>query len=50
MECAQNLRCWPLLKPQMTGLPLFPGAVTVKESVSQSPMEPPTVIKREGKF
>jgi hypothetical protein len=39
------LQCWPVLKPQITGVPLFPGVVTTKESITQSPMAPPAETK-----
>ena len=35
----------PVLNPQITGEPTFPDDVTEKESVVQSPMEPPFVDK-----
>ena len=38
-----NSLCCPVLIPQMTGEPLFPGALTTNESVTQSPMAPPGV-------
>jgi hypothetical protein len=35
--------CCPVLNPQMTGDPLFPGEATEKESVAQSPIPAPSV-------
>ena len=32
-----------MLNPQITGVPLFPGDVTLKESVTQSPVEEPVI-------
>ena len=43
------LLCCPVLKPQMTGLPRFPGEFRVKVSDTQSPMEPP-IGKLNGIF
>ena len=47
-QCAQYelcilffLLCWPVLYPQMTGDPSFPGVLIVNESVIQSPMAEP---------
>ena len=42
--CVLYLLCWPVLKPQMTGEPTFPGEVTEKVSVRQSPIDPPTPV------
>ncbi len=41
--------CCPVLKPQMTGEPTFPGLLTEKWSVTQSPMPPPRIILRSEK-
>jgi len=38
------LLCCPVLKPQMTGEPLFPGEVTLNESVKHAPMDPPIKV------
>lgn len=37
------LQCCPVLKPQIGGDPLFPGAVITNWSMVQSPIAPPTV-------
>lgn len=39
-EEASTIMCCPVLKPQMTGEPLLPGALREKVSVVQSPMAP----------
>ena len=36
-----HLLCWPVLNPQISGEPAFPGEDTVNASTEQSPMEPP---------
>ena len=40
-----NILCCPVLKPQMTGEPIFPGEESVKVSVVQSPTAAPTVVE-----
>ena len=37
---ASTIMCCPVLNPQMTGEPTFPGEVKEKVSVIQSPIEP----------
>ncbi len=37
--------CCPLFEPQITGDPLLPGELTVKESKIQSPMPPPKNVE-----
>ena len=36
--------CWPVLVPQMMGVPLLEGDVMENWSVAQSPMAPPGVL------
>ncbi len=45
-EDASTIICWPVLKPQMTGEPVFPGAVTEKVPVVQSPIETAIIKKK----
>jgi hypothetical protein len=40
------LQCWPVLKPQIAGEPLFPGAVTTNWSIEQPPIAPPSQQKK----
>ena len=47
--------CCPVLKPHITGLPMFPGDVILNLSVVQSPTAPPVkqknkVSKTKGKY
>ena len=39
-----NLLCCPVLSPQITGLPLFPGELTENESEVQSPIADPLKV------
>ena len=36
-----KLLCWPVFVPQISGDPVLPGAVTVNESVTHCPIDPP---------
>ncbi len=40
-EEASTIMCCPVLNPQMMGEPVFPGDVMEKESIVQSPIDPP---------
>ena len=43
-EKMYNTLCCPVLKPQITGDPEFPGLVILKVSLRQSPILPPILL------
>jgi hypothetical protein len=53
-KCVHNnqlvLQCCPVLKPQIVGEPLFPGAVTTNWSIVHSPIAPPPFKKPKKKW